>query len=535
MKLSNFIKIKTVLVAAIYAMLLLSGCSKEFLNRAPEDQIVADNFYTDATRLRMATSALYCRPWWDFNWPFIYEVGDIMSGNTYHGYNPYNTFVSFAISSGDDGLKYGWSSLYNVVANSNTAIINIETLSSADISETDKKAALAEAHFMRGVAYFYLVRVWGPVPIITNNGDLAQEPKIPRIIESDIYKFILEDLKYACKYLKSEDTPGRVTSWSAKGMVAKVYLTLAGKNQNAGTRNQADLDSAKVYAGDVCKNSGLALLKNYYDLFLRANNNNEETLFSLQWVASKGWGSQNWWQSYLMPDGAIADCGDGNWASGRVSYDLYQCFKSGDSRRKATFMLTGDDYPEFITKSNPNGYSISASTNTWSDAGIKKYVIGGPLAPGNDNSIASMQTDIHTYILRLADVYLTYAEAILGNNSTSSDEDALKYFNLVRKRAGLAEVASITRDSILNERRCEFALEGQFWFDLLRLHDYNPQAAIELISKQNRASFSYNASTGETAAAVYNYTPTEADFSLPYPAVDVTKNPKLLEDPVSYY
>jgi len=75
----------------------------------------------------------------------------------------------------------------------------------------------------------------------------------------------------------------------------------------------------------------------------------------------------------------------------------------------------------------------------------------------------------HDAILRLADVYLIYAEAILGNNATTTDADALLYFNKVRERAGVDPVASLDIDTIYKERRIEFAFEGQYWTDLVRL------------------------------------------------------------------
>ena len=67
-----------------------------------------------------------------------------------------------------------------------------------------------------------------------------------------------------------KDDKGRVTTWSAQGMLGKVYLTMAGLGQSGGGRDQTLLDSAKKYAGNVCKNSGLALFPSYYDFFKAA-------------------------------------------------------------------------------------------------------------------------------------------------------------------------------------------------------------------------------------------------------------------------
>jgi hypothetical protein len=149
----------------------------------------------------------------------------------------------------------------------------------------DKNAAIAEAKFMRAVAYYHLAVYWGAVPIIEDNSKLIENPLLPRNIVSDVYKFAANDLTYAAQYLPNTDEKGRVTTWSAQGMLGKVYLTMAGVGKSGGSRDQALLDSAKKYAGNVCKNSGLTLLPNYADLFKAQNNDNQESLFALQWAA----------------------------------------------------------------------------------------------------------------------------------------------------------------------------------------------------------------------------------------------------------
>jgi len=512
------------------ASLLLGACSEDFLDRPPQGQLVTDNFYQSASDLRLATAGLYGRPWFDFNYPFLLDVGDVMAGNAYASWNPRSSYVNFSVSAGDNGVLYGWSSLYNVIGQANTAINNIRALTPASVPEATKNAALAEARFMRAVAYFYLVRLWGPVPIIENNSALVEKPMVPRHQLTDVYRFILEDLQFAADNLPTTDTPGRVTSWGAKGMLAKVYLTKAGIGQS-GSRNQDDLNKAKQYAGEVMTNSGLALMPSYYDLFLRKNKNNSESLFALQWIANQGWGNQNVYQAYLGADSKITGVGDG-WNNISPTLDLYNAFEPGDDvRRKATMMLNTDEYPELTTADNPKGYTMTAPTPSF-----KKYVIGGPTAPGNDGQVSVLNTDINTYILRLADVYLIYAEAILGNSASTTNTDALAAFNKVRTRAGLAALTSLDLDQIMRERRAEFGLEGQYWFDLSRLHDYNPAVANTMIAKQHRNTFTYTpAASPSIEETPIQVTATDRSYVLPYPNAEQIANPKLNEPAVAYY
>jgi hypothetical protein len=158
----------------------------------------------------------------------------------------------------------------------------------------------------------------------------------------------------------------------------------------------------------------------------------------------------------------------------------------------------------------------------------------------------------HNTVLRLADVYLIYAEALLGNNASTTNADALLYFNHVRSRAGVDVVTQLTPEIIMKERRIELAFEGQYWFDLVRLSYYDPNKAISIISKQitltndpdpnnryiPRSQFSYDPATGVKKASNNSLIitpPTINTFMLPIPANEQTADPKLLEAPVPYY
>ena len=143
-------------------------------------------------------------------------------------------------------------------------------------------------------------------------------------------------------------------------------------------------------------------------------------------------------------------------------------------------------------------------------------------------------------LLRLADVYLVYAEAILGNNATTTDADALTYFNKVRIRAGVDPVSEINIDSLIKERRVELAVEGQYWTDLVRLSYYNPQKAIDMLNAQQNITFSYDKGIatptpkGSSGGPIDIVPATISNFTLPLPASEVTSDPKLAEAPVPY-
>lgn len=527
MKLVNKILL-LVIVPAFFA-----SCNKSFLDRPSESQISSNNFYQTTTDLRLATASLYGgAPWGSWNYSAYLQLGDILSGNLYYSwFGDYIQLSTRTITAQNSVLQGEWSGLYNVVAQCNTTISGINQYASASIASKDKNAAIGEARFIRAMAYFHLAMNFGAIPIIEDNTKLISNPLIKRNILTDVYKFIATDLTYAAQNLPVTDVAGRVTTWSAQGLLGKVYLTMAGLGQSGGTRKQAYLDSAIKYAGNVCKNSGLSLLPNYANLFKVQYNDNPEALFSLQWAPGVGWNLGNQLQHY-SPSNDIMPQQTGAWTPLAPTWGLYKLYSAKDTvRRKATFMLPGDFYPEL----NAAGGGFTAKGNA-----MKKHIIGTE----KDNNSPTMDQNSsieHNALFRLADVYLVYAEALLGNNAATSNADALTYFNHVRTRAGIDPVAVINIDSILKERRIEFALEGQYWFDLVRLSYYNPQKAVDMLNSQQNITFSYSAGVatptpaGSAGGPISIVPATISNFTLQLPASDLTSDPSLAEPPVPYY
>lgn len=522
--------INKLFIAVFSLVTLAASCKKDFLDRPPQSQIASTNFYKTTAELRLATASLYGGSIW-FDWQYfpILGIGDVLSGNILQPYNANLVqLTTFSITGGNEYVATSWRGMYKIVAHANTNIKAINENASDTIPRKDVNAALGELRFMRATAYFQLAQMFGAVPIIEDNTKLIDSSLLRRNKIEDVYRFIVEDLTYASQVLPVTDVAGRVTKWSAMGMLSKVYLTRAGLNQNM-TRNQAYLDSAKTYAGAVCNNSGLTLLPNYYNLFRSQFNDNVESLFALQWTVGVGYGNSNGIQTQFAPSGDIVSGGGYGGAIG-PTYDLYRLYSNRDTvRRKATFMLMGDYYPELNAAGG--GYRVTNNAN------IKKHIIG-TASDNNAPTMGSFESNQHNALLRLADVYLIYAEAIKGNSTTTSDPQALLYFNKVRIRAGVDSVTSINDSTLMSERRIELAFEGQYWFDLVRLSYYNPQKAISMLNSQQRVQFVYNATTRIATPNVQNITITPATsgtFTLPLPTNEITADPRLLDPPVAYY
>lgn len=496
-------------------ILLLVGvsCSDEFSNRPSEDNYSVDTFFTSDESVWNSTNILYAKPWFDYaaNAP-AYAIHELSSGNGRTWDDSTSDFMRFEVTNRKGHVAGAWGSLFAVVAQSNTLIHTLSNLSSAEISQSVINNALGEAKFVRAMAYFHIVRLWGPVPIIENNLDLIYAPQVPKNPVEDVYTFIKRDLEFAINncYQKAESDPGKVTQEGAMALLAKVYLY------------ENDFSNARTMAEQVIASGAFELMPSYGDLFLTENDNNDETIMSLQWSGSSVFSEGQALQAFYAEEssGEITGTPDG-WSSIGPSIDLQEAYETGDLRKSPTIMQAGNLYPKLN-----GGYQVTDAVNAQgTKAAIKKYVVG---TPANNGGGGQMSMPNNTYLMRYADVFLIHAEAILAGAATTTDAAALTSVNTIRERAGLPELTELTEDQILKERRLEFAFEGEYWFDLQRI---DRSRAMSIIANQQRGTYS-----NDSPPVVYDemYTADEEDFLFTIPINETLDNPLLLESPVPY-
>lgn len=542
-----------------------TACDEEFLDIAPEDQPTVDNFYNNATEIRAVTATLYGRPWFEYNDKFSWAAGDGMAGDLYNDYSTEGELFFLTYTEQNNIFSQGWRGLYEVISYANAVINDMPGPAAGNgVPEQDINAALGEARFVRAFAYYILAEYWEEVPIIENAGELIANGniEIEKHTYASIYQFIIRDLEFAAQHLPESDQPGRLTSWAAKGMLAKAHLTRAQKDQS-----QEGFDKAAAYAADVIQNSGFGLMSNYADLFTIPNNNNQESLFALQMLPG-AWGFGNSRQA-VMGRSSIITGNSEAWGGGKgVTIDFMQNVIENaegeeDLRRPAIYMTLGDRYPEIslevyglneqgvevLVATEPYEYLFSRNdykgTNVeYANAvlnSIKKYVVGSTQDLGVP--INNQGVPLNLNMLRLADVYLIYAEAVLGMGESTSDGTALTYFNAVRERAGLDPRQTITFQNILDERRVEFGMEGQNWLDVKRFYYRNPSGAVAYLNAQDRARTyepiddAQDVNTWEAYVIEPPASPvviTEEDMVIPIPAGEVAQNPNLLKPAVEY-
>ncbi len=549
------------LTIALAGMLSMTSCAEDFLEQKNSYQLSQDNFFTNDDAVSQAVTPLYNYVWYMFNDKAYYGMGDGRANNITAQYSDYiYPYTNFNESGSSNGLNDAWSAFYTVISQANNTINNITNFSNG-VSETAKAQGIAEARFMRGLAYWYLGSLWGCAVIYENTQDLVNNYIVPASPRTDVMEFAIRDMEYAAVHLPaSSPATGRVNKYSAYGMLSRFYLSMAGlvtgderyngsnaqSNFNSATRNSRYLTLAKNAASVVIEEGPFKLAESYAYLFSAANfNNNSESLFQLQWQAGAGAGLAQSMTRFLAWSTQVNQ-GNSWGGSTYCSYDLWKEFKEYEDktlgtviddnlRRHECIATYGESYPELSATETPYVYGETENPGQ-QGANIKKYVIGTNAVNGfavNNNS------GINTYMMRLAEVYLNYVEACIpsDNDSYTTDATALNYLNIIRERAGMVEKTKINYEDLRHEFRLETAFEGLYWYFLVRRGYYQQQEVVNYVNKQYRNATYFSNSTHEYKLSETYALPgpgvtvaTARNLVLSIPDTDATKNPLLKSD-----
>ena len=405
-------KNKLYIFAAVAGIMSLSSCS-DFLDQKNSYQASEDTFFATDEAVAQGTAPLYNYVWNSFNGKFYYSVGDGRSNNLTARWSDYiYPYTNFTENSLSPGLEDAWGAFYSVIAQSNNVINNIQSKCGASVSEKAKVQGMAEARFMRGLAYWYVGSVWGKGIIYTDTKKQISNPVAPAHRITDVIEFAIRDLEYAAANLsKTSANPGRVTRYSAFGMLSRLYLSMAGLTTegeyngsniatdfNRGTRNPYYLDLAKK-AALKCIEGPYEMLENYGDLFKVENwNNNSESVFQLQWLQGStdavGWGGVNSISAFFSWSTMV---GETNWGNATyASYDIVRTYDPNDRlRRHATIATVGEFYPELNKKNGGYTYNVT-ETGYDNKCNVVKHVIGKI----DDNGQSYHESEEHNHLQR---------------------------------------------------------------------------------------------------------------------------------------
>ena len=461
-----------------FSMLLVS-CKDAFIDLAPPSNLNANSFYKTQQDMNQATLSAYGNLRTLYNAAYV-RIGEIRSDNTTYSWlsgNPANEkgideFASPLLPE-NSFITDLWNDSYKTILRCNIVIGRSDAATFTD--EKLRSQYKAEAHFLRALVNFWLNRAFGGqaldnqlLGVIKVDKELTQEEAyaLGRASLQEMYDFIVEDLKYAEANLPESyggSDKGRVTKAGATALLGKVYTTMAGYPLNKGNEYY-NLASEKLL--EVINNSRYSLVPSYKDLFDVSKKNSTESLFEVQYMkGAPNAATGSPWNNNFAPrfsDKEVVLVGDKGGENSPTQY-MSNAYEIGDPRK---FVSMRDGW-------------INAKTGTFqTEKYVSKYY--DIATSGSDNGNNWIE-------LRLADVYLLYAEALVrsgGNKGT-----ALLYLNKIRERAkntpgdpAIQPAANLLKNYVLsdfsndqalllaieNERRVELAFENHRWFDLVR-------------------------------------------------------------------
>ena len=468
--------------------LMTTSCGSDFLDKTPSGNYTAPTFYSSDAAVRKGVEPLFNKAWFNFNRRALIGMGSFRAND---GWNPYVNaeFANFKVTALTEELGLAWSALYNVVTMSNATLANLEEYCTNGVTPSVKQAAEGECYLMRGWAYFYLLRGWGDNILFEDNNKLVQTPIQPLNTEADVLKFIVRDFRKAAELLPETGTDHHPSKYAAKAALAKALLAQSGWEEGSTTdhqRNETTLKEVKELCDEVINCGQYSLMSNYEDLFKAQNNDNSETVLAMRWASpnSGEWGAMNATYSDLaFPEVTDVNVWGGSLSPSCDMLDYYNEDPADSIRRKATW-FSPNSYYSYIKKAD-GGYTYK---HNWMQC--KKGVLGtkNDVEPA---ALAQMASPLNTYIQRLADVYLMKAEAILGNNESTSDPEALAAFDAVHNRARVEAVhpTSITLMDLIRERRIEFCMEYFNWWDMVTWYRWKPQTMLNFFNRQQHRAF----------------------------------------------
>lgn len=476
---------KVLLFSFLNSLILFSSCGDDFLDKSTLSDYVASEYYSTDDAVVKAIEPLYNRAWHEFNRRSLLAMGSIRGNDAWNPYvNP--EFARFQLTGLDENLAAAWAALYNVISMTTETMENVRNFSGSDVSEAVRNQAYGECLLLRSVAYFYLLRGWGDIVIYDDYQTVIDEPIQPLTKEADVLRFIVRDLRRAADYLPEKGSDNHPSRYAAKAYLAKVLLAQSGWNANNSSDHQRDpqvLSEVVSLCNEVIGCGQYSLMEDYEELFRMQNNDNAETILALRWAkpSSGEYGSMNATYSDLAPTDISDDVNvwGGSLCPSPDMIEYYNEEPADSFRLRATFFSYGRHY-DYLWM-NEGGYTYKKH---WMQ--VKKGVLGRK--SDNNGELDQMASPLNTYLLRLADVYLMKAEALLGNDASTTNAEALGALNAVRARAKVPAKSSFTFEELIRERRIEFCMEYQNWFDMVTWYRWKPQTMLNFFNnKQHRA------------------------------------------------
>jgi hypothetical protein len=412
----------------LFLLVIIAGvsCKKYVDTPLPTNELVSELVFTNDKSATAAVTGVYSEMN-SFNYFFSNILINYLTAMSADELYYYTTFANFdvfrnnALLPSSQYVSTMWSSPYSYIYNANSCIEGLTAASG--LTPSLKSQLLGESYFLRAFMHFYLVNLYGNVPLITSTDYKVNGVK-PRDTTTTVYNAIINDLKQA-KQLMADDYPSasrvRPNKAAATALLARVYLYTG------------QWDAAEKEATEVITNNRYELLKDLNTVFLA---NSREAIWQLQAVNTAS--GRNTWEGFTATPATATST-----PLYRLDSTLVKAFEATD-KRKANW--TGSrTLTSGATVSYPYKYKIRTNVG----AAVTEY----------------------SMVMRLAEQYLVRAEARAQQTKLS---DARADLDTLRHRAGLLSLSTtLDQQGVLTaveqERRVELFTEwGHRWFDLKR-------------------------------------------------------------------
>jgi starch-binding outer membrane protein, SusD/RagB family len=525
-------KKRNIFIVTLLSFVLLS-CSDNFLDVTPKNSLSDATFWQTEEDAELALAGLYEN--WE-TWSNVIYFDGISDNAFYPGWSHYidgsATPTNLSESYWADSFSGSWFE-YRRIRKYNNFLEKIEDV---EMDEASKERFKAEARFLRVYNYFFKYTMFGDMPLITET--VTPDFVMARTPAEELRNFMLNELEEISGILPVQNhlqSGGRITSGAALAMKSRIELY-------SGNYEQAMQDAKSVIDMGVHQ-----LHPDYRELFLD-DSNNEEAILSIAYTQDI-YPSRH--PQFLMPgiDGGYSNMAptwdiveayetiNGLMISEDPDYNPDRPFENRDPRLGMSILYPGGEWNNRIYNPldqqipNAQGEMVNNpeffQNSVGSPAGliIKKYIEPMPESVMQNSGLDLM-------IIRLAEMYLTYAEAAY---QTGQNLDlGLEYLNKVRVRAGMPEASQLTEELIRRERRVEFAFETVRFHDIKRW-DLGHEAFDGPVHGVRRGTVDNE--TGEVewtgdhiTLEVRTFIP-ERNYLLPIPQREMDANPEMTQNP----
>ncbi|NRD19229.1 RagB/SusD family nutrient uptake outer membrane protein [Winogradskyella eckloniae] len=337
-------------------------------------------------------------------------------------------------------------------------------LQALDIADfPDEENIVAETRFLRALAYYNVIDVFGK-GVLATEMNFGQSEPLQEATRLELFNYVESELLAIEPVIRTTSSYGRANRYVVDMLLAKLYINA---EVYTGTPRW---DDAATYVNKIINEGGYSLDSNFVRIFSSDNNSSPEIIFPLlaESLTSQSYGNT----TYIVNGSLSADTmplaqfgASGGWTGHRTTKAWYGLFGnsaadlgSSSDVRASLFWTTGHNYEMNDYREWTDGFPSTKFRNTASD--------------GSGNPVEFSSTDFPFY--RLSDVYLMYAELAIRGAAGTAMNDALTYVNNVRTRSNADAVgmSDLTLDFIIDERARELNLEGMRRSDLIRFNKF---------------------------------------------------------------